>query len=322
MRWFLKQDIVVLMYHGVIRDDAPFDSWTQVRESQFMAQMEYLKKNYEVVRLADIEKNTSNQRRAKKPRAIITFDDGYRNNYSVAFPILKHIGFPAIIFPATKYIGSKELFWFDKVISAIQVSDCKGIDLRYMNLRNYLFPLGNRSHRWDAIQILLSDLKAIDTFSRQKAVNSILKTCPFDADKMVEHLGVLSDKEMLEMSQSGLVEFGSHTHGHEILTQIPQEEAQQTIVLSLEFITGQTGKVAKALSYPNGNYNSNIKEILKKNNIRYAFTTMNGVWHACSDQLEIPRIAIGGYDKKWRFMSHLHGFTEKLSHLKRLYRNR
>jgi peptidoglycan/xylan/chitin deacetylase (PgdA/CDA1 family) len=279
--------------------------------------MEYLKKNYEVIRLADIEKSTSKQLRVRRSRAIITFDDGYRNNYSVAFPVLKHLEFPAIIFPATKYIGSRELFWFDKVICAIQISDCRGIDLRSMKLRKYLFPSGNRSHRWDAIQILLSDLKAVDIISRQKAVNIILKTCPFDAEKMFEHLGVLSSKDMLEMSQSGLVEIGSHTHGHEILTQISKEEAEQTIIQSIEFITRHTGKTVRAFSYPNGNYNDSIKEILITNKIQYAFTTINGAWNACSDHLEIPRVAVGGFDNKLRFIFHLNGFTAKLSHLKR-----
>jgi len=138
-----------------------------------------------------------------------------------------------------------------------------------------------------------------------------------DDDEVCESLRLLTGNEIREMSQSGLVEIGSHTHGHEILTQISKEEAKQTIIQSIEFITRHTGKAVRAFSYPNGNYNDSIKEILNINKIQYAFTTINGAWNACSDHLEIPRVAIGGYDNKLRFIFHLNGFTAKLSHLKR-----
>lgn len=108
---FLKkrEGIIVLMYHRV--NDALKPNDLVVPTEVFRAQMRYLKDNCEVVSmgsLLDSFKVSTNQgaNKLKRQKVVITFDDGYRDNYTNAFPILKELGLPATIFLITGMIGT------------------------------------------------------------------------------------------------------------------------------------------------------------------------------------------------------------------------
>lgn len=98
--------VTILMYHRVNDALAPSDLSVSLRK--FEEQMRYLKRFCQVVRLEDLLDTYANKRelpRRRKPQVIITLDDGYRDNYLNAFPVLKKLGLPATIFLATGFIG-------------------------------------------------------------------------------------------------------------------------------------------------------------------------------------------------------------------------
>jgi peptidoglycan/xylan/chitin deacetylase (PgdA/CDA1 family) len=96
---------VILMYHSV---DASSDAFMNVRPERFEAQMSYLRaKNVQVISLEELVCRL----RAKESlggAAVITFDDGYRDNFVAAFPILQRYRFPATIFVTTSLIGKTD----------------------------------------------------------------------------------------------------------------------------------------------------------------------------------------------------------------------
>ena len=98
--------VTILMYHRVNDALTPSDLIISLRK--FEEQMRYLKRFCHVVRLEDLWDTYSNKRelpRRRKPQVVITLDDGYRDNYLNAFPVLKKLGLPATIFLATGFIG-------------------------------------------------------------------------------------------------------------------------------------------------------------------------------------------------------------------------
>lgn len=109
--WWRKQreGISILMYHKI--GDPPAGSKLKklwVSEAKFDAQMAYLKKRgYEVITFKDIASGAVSYGRKK---VIITFDDGYRNNYRAAFPILRKYGFRAVFYVVSSTIGKKNLW--------------------------------------------------------------------------------------------------------------------------------------------------------------------------------------------------------------------
>jgi len=116
--WLTPKYIVpILMYHSIDYDKGNHF----VSPENFAKQMEYIKKNgYAVITLDELARGIKNKERFKRNKVVITFDDGYKNNFKYAYPVLKKFGFPATIFIITDYVGNEERFlnWDDvKVMS-------------------------------------------------------------------------------------------------------------------------------------------------------------------------------------------------------------
>ena len=101
-----KKQPLILAYHSISKNRTDALS---VSASEFDRQLKWLKnKNYKIVSIEDAVK-IKNQK-----SAVITFDDGYRDNYEIAFPILKKYGFNATIFLATDFVGTEKIYHWDK----------------------------------------------------------------------------------------------------------------------------------------------------------------------------------------------------------------
>ncbi|OGG59263.1 hypothetical protein A3C86_02455 [Candidatus Kaiserbacteria bacterium RIFCSPHIGHO2_02_FULL_49_16] len=94
----------ILMYHSISESDY----FASVKPSEFKRQMSYLAgKKIPVISLAELVRRLKTGE-SMNGSAVITFDDGYRDNYTAAFPVLKKYGLPATIFVTTNLIGKKD----------------------------------------------------------------------------------------------------------------------------------------------------------------------------------------------------------------------
>ena len=106
--WFIpKYTVPILMYHSIRYEKGSFF----VSPENFVKQMEYIKKNgYEVISLDELVKSTRNKKPLKKNKVVITFDDGYKDNFQYVYSVLRRFGFPATIFLITDFIGKNPSF--------------------------------------------------------------------------------------------------------------------------------------------------------------------------------------------------------------------
>ncbi len=307
-----KGRITVLMYHGVIPDNCSIDAWTLVKESEFLRQIEYISREYEAIPADQLVARSSvRSPKSRKEKVIITFDDGYRNNYLIAYPILKKFNVPALIFLPTHFIGRKELLWFDKVIYAIQSSGCNAIDLRKVGIGFIKLNGDDPASRWDKIEALLTKMKSLELQEREVVIQEITQVLKPDYS-CADMFSFLEWSEIKEMVNSGLLSFGSHGHRHQILTQLPYEEVFEEIFTSAKILKKDIGVEPIFFSYPNGELNPQIVKVLKRAGFRYAFTTKEGSWEQDLDNYSIPRINIGGYDSMALFRAYLSGLSELL----------
>ena len=110
-------NVQILVYHRVNDDSDAFFPGTPI--DVFKNQMEYLAANFNICSLDEaVERMVSKD--VPDNTVVITFDDGYRDNYLNAFPMLKNLSIPATIFLATDAIGSKRVLWHDRVFSAFR----------------------------------------------------------------------------------------------------------------------------------------------------------------------------------------------------------
>ncbi len=115
-RRYLKENIAfVLMYHRV--SDRINDPDVTVSDKNFERQMSYLKKNFNVVSLDDMVDRYKQNTKSEKDTVAITFDDGFKDNYTDAYPILKKYNIPATIFIVTGYIDRNYGLSKDEIIT-------------------------------------------------------------------------------------------------------------------------------------------------------------------------------------------------------------
>lgn len=112
--------VPILTYHNIGYGRGGFF----VTPENFIKQMEYIKKNgYQVITLDELVRSIKDKKSLKRNKVVITLDDGYKDNFEYAYPVLKRFGFPATIFIITDLIGKgsmwkgKEFLNWDEVIA-------------------------------------------------------------------------------------------------------------------------------------------------------------------------------------------------------------
>lgn len=277
-RGLWARSLTVINYHRI---DDPyrkgFDSFkpnVSATPHNFDRQMDYLAKWFNVVSLKEIVAWLDGHQSLPPYAALITFDDGYLDNYTAAFPILRQYNFPALIFLATGHIGTDAPFYWD--LAAYCFS--------HTQIDHLAFPDG-RVERW-------SNRSQLDRVST--AWVEAMKTVPeaekqLQVQRLPDLLGVsvpagyfqtlMMDWDQAREMQKGGVEFGAHTIHHPILTRVSVEQAREEVVRSKSRIEGQLGETVMGFAYPNGgasDVNDRIERIVAESGIRAAFTLLNG----------------------------------------------
>ena len=310
-RFINRSKDVCLMYHGIVPDNYPIESWLLVKEMQFKRQMDYLKKYWEVI---NIDSYIMGEFQTLKPKAIVTFDDGYQNNYTIAYPILKKLNIPATIYIVTDFIDRNELLWFDKVIYTIQRNALTSIDLsgHFNGLGKYHFSK-DRKERWQGIEVLLTDIKKFGTTKVEEVAQTIFESVYPDTFHMSFFMP-LTKQQVIEMAQSSIVEIGVHTAHHEILTDLTIAQAEMTISRSIEVVNEIIGKDPTHFCYPNGCYSERILALMQQFNFASAVTVINDFIDPKNFQkYEIPRIPVGAFDSINLFKAKVSGLQLFLS---------
>lgn len=288
--------VVVLMYHDICDDD-DFISWLRVKKSSFEFQIRKLLELGHFIRPSDLfqidalRKHTLN--------FLMTFDDGFVNNYKLALPILKKFQIPALFFISTEHIQSGEQFWFDRVITPIQIHKITSLDLQHLGLRDYRFFPSEGPIRWNDIQALLLDIKAKGN-ATDPDVRRILGffdeiSRDISADVNNKYRPLTHD-EICQMQTSKLCYFGSHSHRHEILTYLTTKDLIMNLVKSKEFLEKLLGQPITHFAYPNGDTNTSVTMYCRKSGYEYCYLATSGLVNSHTNTMYIPRIPVSGYD--------------------------
>ena len=290
LRRYRGDEFHVFTYHRVNDDGAPFFRGATLRD--FTSQMELLRDRCDVLSLDDLWAGAASG--ALPPRAVgITFDDGYRDNFDNAFPVLRRLGLPATIFLSTGPIENGGPLWHDRVFDAFAKSQADAFLWGTDRL-----PIDTYSQRSAALQIVLAELRRSLPERREELIA-----------RLIEILGVgevaSGDRRMLEwpqveeMSRAGIA-FGAHTVTHPVLTRMAHERAREEIETSKRTIEGRTGKPVRWFAYPNGtrdDFSEAIKGALRDLDFTGAFTTIWGKNEARTDPFELRRVGLWGADR-------------------------
>jgi peptidoglycan/xylan/chitin deacetylase (PgdA/CDA1 family) len=325
IRKITQQKAAILMYHQVCeRSNDPWE--LAVHPNHFHAQLGYLKNHFNVVPIAELAEGVVGHK--MKKTIAITFDDGFKDNYTNAAPLLDWHDVPATFYVATTAMQHQQVYWwdalqdimyqteilpvhFEMVINEAPVKFTFASD-RVLNNRivnqikswNYNLPIPNE--RIALYMLLWHNIKPLG-YAQQ---NSVLKdirewaaTKPVSSDQNM----TMSVREMQMLSQNPLFSIGAHSVHHAMLSQQTPRDQAFEVQESKGQIEKWLGKPVNGFAYPYGNYNETTQLILKDAGFKYAVSTESKPVTADDDPFALPRIQV----KNWC----VYEFASKLNEL-------
>jgi len=286
----------VLCYHDLCRPGET-GSWLKVDVDRFERQIVALKKFSTFIR-PDALLDPDRQSRVRL-NLLLTFDDGFINNYRLGLPVLQRHGVPALFFISTRHMESGEPFWFDRLIRPIQQDRLAELDLRHLGMEVYSFCPADGAKRWDGIQRLLEDVKKLDENQDGTLVDHILGVLHGDnhrSETFHAEDRPLGRADIQKMQRSGLCYFGGHGHRHRILTKLVDDSLKEELQQSRTILESLLGESVDHISYPNGDTDGRVSDACRMAGYRFGYTVMPGRVGFAVDHFRIPRILVSGFD--------------------------
>lgn len=321
------QRLPILMYHGVIEDDCEWSQWTQLRMSQFVRQMDVLAANYNVISLTEAIRGLVNGEDLPPRAAVITFDDGFQNVHSRAFPVLRKRELPATVFMATGLIDEGCLLWADELFCLFHGTPQKSLDLHDAGLGRSSWTTD--TEREQVYLDLLGELKRLPASGKDEVLGLVrdqLGPVAGTSAAAVEFRG-MSWNNAREMQSSGLIEFGGHTVTHQILSQLDESAQAREISDSCERVRDELGSLSPAFCYPNGqpsDFTEWTKSCVRNCGLDGALSTIDGLASSLQEPFELRRIPVGDNTSLLRFRLACNGTVEGLQgvrqHLRRCWK--
>ncbi len=284
------------MYHRITPPSEVMQAGMYVRPKTFRNHLKLLKKYFVVVPLdklfALLEEDKVNGN--VRPLCALTFDDGWKDFYDFAFPLLKEYEIPATVFLPTGFINTKKQFWTDyfaylfyhrktSLLGSINSSDTLAV-VEYLE--------GLRGSFENRLEAGINHIKRYPLSKIEKILVDLSEIWSVDVGEISRDF--LNWQEITEMRDSGLVAFGSHTVSHQILTTLDGLKIKKELIESKKELLRKklVDDTCISFCYPNGNYTSAIAGLVQASGYHLAVTTKNG-WNCVDDnRFTLRRIGI------------------------------
>ena len=281
----------ILMYHNFCGSDETDPR--AVSPSALRAQLEYLRRHFQVVPLAHMLDQVGSGNPLDRRSVVLTIDDGRRSCYEFLFPILKQFRLPATFFVVSSFIRGDDWIWTDKVLWLSEQP----------RPHSELAP-----DRIDGYFTLLNQLRPEERNRRMATLADAMRVA---IPKEPPHkYSPCSWRELREMADSGLVEVGSHTVSHPILASVTDEESWTELTLSRAHIEEGIGRKVNSFCFPNGkpgDYRQSQLHQLNHAGYTSAVVTRFGMVGPRANPYELPRVGIAGTTDPLTFAKHLDG---------------
>lgn len=304
---FIKE-LRILAYHRVCNPDIRHNNdpgLISATEEQFDWQVSYLKRNYNLISFSDLEKIVAYKEKLPERAVIITFDDGFSDNYFNAYSILKKHRAKATFFVSTGYIGTKNQFWFNQVYRSLINDSVDTLKLDEIGVDCELS--SDKKIRQEQIYDVIEKLKQCPNDLRIDLVNIILNKYP-SLDNIDPLSLPLSWQQLKEMTDNNM-EICSHTVSHPVLTMLSDDDLSNEVVQSKLNIETSLGTKVNAIAYPVGMrfaYDINTIEKVRMANYKFGVSYIAGTNYFNDMQFhDLKRIHIELYTSREMFKSML-----------------
>jgi peptidoglycan/xylan/chitin deacetylase (PgdA/CDA1 family) len=255
---------IVLMYHGIdLNENRKFNS-RFFSIDHFEKQLIYFKKNYNLVSLEDLMDNRNLS--SDRLNIAITFDDGYLNNFTYAFPLLEKYQIPSHIFITglNNFNNPIKILWGDLV----------DITEKFINKNLGLFNSTFKKSKHNGFKDLkkyIRDNKIIGTPQYDEMINVLneMSSNVIEQENLFDYWRLMSDENIKAIARSNYVKIGSHGYWHNNLSSQPYEEACLELVKSKQYLENLTQYEVNSIGYPDGSYTREVSKYANDIGFKY-----------------------------------------------------
>jgi len=261
------ESLRVLAYHTV------YDT------TNFEKQLIYLKKNYSILSIDQLNNFLFKNISLPQNPLLITFDDGDISVFKNALPLLVKQKIPATLFVITNLLNTENPFWWDEIEYYLGKED------------------GNKKV-WE-----VKDWKNIKR-------EEFLINLRANSEKPLMKYPQLTISQLKEMQNSG-ISITNHSHTHPMFNMCTKDELEEELLKSINELK-DNNFMSDIFAYPNGNYSELSEEVLLKNKIRMAFLFDHKITKDEINPLRISRLAVNDNTPMWKFKLILSGVHTKI----------
>jgi peptidoglycan/xylan/chitin deacetylase (PgdA/CDA1 family) len=292
-----KDSLLVLTYHRVGDDET--DPWDPAIFSatgeEFDEQVSYLKRKHALVTLDEALAfvDGADKSRSGRCRVLITFDDGYLDNYQIAFPVLKSHGAQGVFFLCSNIVGSGHVPWWDHIAYLVRSGSRKKFSLRFPA------PLEvdiEKNGLGESLRKILDLYKTPENLDLDRFIRE-LKEAVDGKELPANTRRFLTWDEAREMLAGGQA-IGAHTHTHAMLSKLSEDDQRNELRQSRAIISEKLGISVDSLAYPFGSptaFTKKTQQIAEEIGFRGAFSYYGNMTnqHPNIERFNIKRVTVG-----------------------------
>lgn len=240
----------ILMFHRIVdRREAGRIANTdcETPREDFERVIHYLRdKGYDLITLDELYLRLLDPSRSQRPFACITFDDGYADNYQVAFPICRELGVPFTVYVVPHFIDGKAPIWWYLLEDHCLANSSVRVDHGGITQHWVTDTIAEKRAAYESIDGMF---RRADTAGRVQLAEQLFGRETIDA---TARRLMMSWDQLRELDASGLVTVGAHTCTHPVMSRLSQREAHWEIVASGVEIASRLNKPVHHFAFPYG----------------------------------------------------------------------
>ncbi len=278
-RWFAPA-AVVLAYHRIGPAEVPF---RKVTVDSFRAQMAWLRRHCTVLHPSRLRDAVDFP--PEKLPVLVTFDDGYRDYYEHAAPILREFEVPAVNFVATQFVDDGAPFWWDLIDLACQRTTNRQVLLPWAQQPLAIDTALDRLRLYRECQ---RHLKGVPDTEKQALLPHVFKALAVDPSELQMERQVMTWDEM--RATRDVTTYGGHLHSHPLVSRIDDNQLDAELRISQHRMAAELGARPTLFAYPDGDITAAAKATVRRHGYDMAFGILEGLVTPQADWLAIHRL--------------------------------
>ena len=287
-RWTTRRLPRIVVYHNFCGPDYLLED--AISSDLFRQHLNYYRKYYQVERLHVLANKLREGFRFTQPTLAITLDDGHLNIKTWCYPLLREFKLPATLFVVSSLISGEEWLWTDKL--------------------DYLYQVVHGKFSRVQRAVISQELKRLNGRRREERLQQICASAGVEIPRAVpERYALANVDDLREMIASGLVDIGSHTKTHPILSMDDENHAWEEIAGSRHDLQNLLGVEVSTFCFPNGHTGDYLEEhieMVSRSGYSCATASDYGLVTPASNLYALPRMSLQ-YDNSFEFKKHVDG---------------